>query len=205
MFNIFSAPWKVNNKINEYLSYPLVWLIFKFHNIKWENDWRFHGIPIIQKHKKSHMQFGSGLALRSSLRSNPLGPTHPVILCTWQEKANLTIGKNFAMTGGVLVAAESINIGNSVNIGANTTILDTDFHPLNPKERKINPQHALTSPVQIGDNVFIGMDCLILKGVTIGEGTVIGAGSVVSTDIPASVIAAGNPAKVIRKIDTKNN
>jgi acetyltransferase-like isoleucine patch superfamily enzyme len=129
-----------------------------------------------------------------------LGPTHPVILCTWQAGAAIEIGENFAMTGGSLVAAERISIGNYVNIGANSTVIDTNFHPLDAKARRETPQIAETAPITIQDGVFIGMNCLILKGVTIGQNSVIGAGSVVTRDIPANVIAAGNPAKAIKNL-----
>ena len=95
------------------------------------------------------MQFGSGLSLRSSVRSNPLGANHPVILCTWQSRAVLEIGSDFAMTGGSLCAATGIKIGDRVNIGANTTILDTDFHPLDPETRRVHPQEASNAPVVI--------------------------------------------------------
>ncbi len=86
-------------------------------------------------------------------------------------------------------------------IGANSTICDTDFHPLNPLEREKAPTAGLSRPIIIEADVFIGMNVLILKGSHIGHGSVIGAGSVVSGDIPAGVIAAGNPARVIRDID----
>src|SRR4030042_560098 len=104
------------------------------------------------------------------------------------------------MTGGTLCAAEHISIGNNVIIGANSTIIDTDFHTLKPEMRKRLPQAAHTSPVTIDDDVFIGMNCLILKGVTIGRSSVIGAGSVVTRSIPAGVIVVGNPAKVVRDL-----
>jgi len=146
------------------------------------------------------MHFGDGFFLRSSVRSNPLGPNHPVILCTWQAGAMLEIGRNFAMTGGTLCAAEKILIGDDVTVGANTTIIDTDFHPLNPAERKASPSSGKNAPVVIEDDVFIGMNCLILKGVTLGRGCVVGAGSVVTEDIPAGVIAAGNPARIVRNL-----
>ena len=62
-----------------------------------------------------------------------------------------------------------------------------------------------TKPVHIGENVFIGGHCVILKGVTIGDGAVIGAGSVVTKSIPAGEIWAGNPAKFIRKVPSLDN
>jgi len=143
------------------------------------------------------MRFGEGLQLRSSVRSNPLGPNHPVILCVWQAGAILEIGHDFGMTGGSIVAAERITIGDWVTVGANTTIIDTDFHPLDPIQRRLHPQEAKTAPVVIENGVFIGMNCLILKGVTIGQGSVVGAGSVVTRDVPPGTIVAGNPARVI--------
>jgi acetyltransferase-like isoleucine patch superfamily enzyme len=112
----------------------------------------------------------------------------------------LEVGINFAMTGGVLCAAERITIGNNVVVGANTTIIDTDFHPLNSIDRNLSPTEGIIAPVLIEDDVFLGMNSLILKGVTIGNGSVIGAGSVVTHDIPPRVIVAGNPARIIREL-----
>lgn len=194
------TPWKVSNNLHKYMCYPLVRLIFQFNRIPWGMKWQFYGVPIVQKHRMSAMHFGDGLQLRSSVRSNPLGPNHPVLLCTWQEGARLEIGNDFAMSGGVLCTAEAIIIGNNVAVGANTTIIDTDFHPLDQTLRKVNKAQGDTKPILISDNVFIGMSCLILKGVTIGEASVIGAGSVVARDIPSGVMAAGNPAKIIREL-----
>jgi acetyltransferase-like isoleucine patch superfamily enzyme len=105
------------------------------------------------------------------------------------------------MTGGSLVAAEKIIIGDNVNLGANTTIMDTDFHPLDPQARRLDTRPSKTSPVIIEDDVFIGMNCLILKGITIGRGSVVGAGSVVRRDVPPGVIIAGNPALIAGNVE----
>lgn len=198
----FNTPWKIINKISQWFYYPFIHLIFSLNGISWKNSFRFYGIPRILKYRQSLMLFGSNFQLRSTILSNPLSVNHPVVLCTWQPGAKLVIGDNFGMTGGVICAAEKITIGNNVAVGANTTIVDTDFHPIDPLERKIHPASAKTAPIVIEDDVFIGMSCLVLKGVTIGKGSVIGAGSVVTKSIPPGVIAAGNPAKVIRKLDT---
>ena len=195
------TPWKIWNEMWRWLAYPVVRLVFARSGIAWGEDWRFYGVPIIQKHRRSRMGFGSGLQLRSSARSNPLGPYRPVMLTTWQEASCLEIGSNFAMTGGTLCAARSIVIGNNVAVGANTTIVDTDFHPLAPDQRKLYSSEGRSAAVVIEDDVFIGMSCLVLKGVTIGRGSVIGAGSVVALDVPAGVIAAGNPARVVRTLE----
>jgi acetyltransferase-like isoleucine patch superfamily enzyme len=148
------------------------------------------------------VRIGDRLGLRSSLVSNPLAPSHPVVLCTWRPQAELIIGNDFAMTGGVICAAHSIHIGDRVAVGANCTIIDTDFHPLNPAERRRHPNDAAVAPVVIEDDVFIGMHSLVLKGVRLGRGCVIGAGSVVTRDVPAGMIAAGNPAKLIGQVQS---
>ena len=95
---------------------------------------------------------------------------------------------------------ERITIGDRVWVGANTVISDTDFHPLDPARRRADPLAANTAPISIADDVFIGMHALILKGVSIGAGAVIAAGSVVTRDVPAGSVVAGNPARVIRQV-----
>ena len=104
------------------------------------------------------------------------------------------------MTGGTLCAAEQIIIGDNVAIGANSIIIDTDFHSAAPEIRLLQSTIAKTASVKIEDDVFIGMNCLILKGVTVGKASVIGAGSVVTNSIPPGVIAAGNPARIIKEL-----
>jgi len=194
------TPWKARNELERLLLLPLARLQFLLAGIAWGRGWRLYGLPIIQKHRHSTLLIGARLNLRSTMRSNPLGPYHPVILSTRRPGATLTIGDDFGMTGGSLVCEERITIGNRVTIGANSLIVDTDFHPLDPLVRQQRPTDGATAPVIIADDVFTGMGVLLLKGVTIGRGSVIGAGSVVTRDIPPGVIAAGNPAQVIRKL-----
>lgn len=194
---ILKTPWKFWNRLNSLMCYPAARLIFALNSIKWGKGWKLYGLPVIQKHRQSIIEINDFLQLRSTLRSNPLGPNHAVILSTWNEGAFLKIGKHFGMTGGIICAASQIEIGDYVTIGANTSILDTDFHPLDRQLRKNHPADANSLPIYIEDDVFVGMNCLILKGVRLGKGCVIGAGSVVTRDIPSGMIAAGNPASVI--------
>jgi len=194
------APWKVYNHVGRLLLLPVVRLSFNFAGVAWRSGWRVFGLPIIQRHRSSEISFGSGLTLRSSSRSNPLAPFHPVVISTRGPGASIRIGDRFGMTGGSIVAATRITIGDRVTIGANCVITDTDFHPVDSGVRASSPAFAVTVPVEIGDDVFIGMQSLVLKGVTIGCRSVIGAGSVVTSDIPPDVIAAGNPARVIRPL-----
>lgn len=196
----FDAPWKVHNGLWRWLAYPRVRWLFARNGIPWGHGWHIFGVPVLQKHRHSRMSFGPGMGLRSSVQSNPLAPNHAVVLVTWQAKAELIVGANFAMTGGTLCAAKRITIGNNVALGANSTIVDTDFHPLDASSRRTDSSAGACRPVVIEDDVFIGMNCLILKGVRIGHDSVVGAGSVVTQDVPAGVVAAGNPAHVVRQL-----
>jgi acetyltransferase-like isoleucine patch superfamily enzyme len=199
------TPWKFANEMKRFALLPLVRLIFWMSGVKWGTDWKIYGLPIIQKHRRGRLTIGDRLQLRSTSRSNPLGPHHPVILSVRDPGASLIIGDDFGMTGGSIVAQQSIRIGHRVAVGANSIICDTDFHPLHRELRRDRPNTGKAAPILIEDDVFIGMQCLILKGVTIGSGSVIGAGSVVIQSIPAGVIAAGNPARVIRPIDAPSS
>ncbi|MBA3868204.1 MAG: hypothetical protein H0X30_03550 [Anaerolineae bacterium] len=104
------------------------------------------------------------------------------------------------MTGGSITAEKEIVIGDRVSIGANTIIVDSDFHPLDLQLRLDNPNVGDKKSVIIENDVFIGMSVLILKGSHIGAGSIIGAGSVVTGYIPPGVVAAGNPARIIHKL-----
>jgi acetyltransferase-like isoleucine patch superfamily enzyme len=158
-------------------------------------------MPIIQRHLGSQILLGDGLELRSWKRSNPLVPNHPVVFATRTAEAVIRVGDHCAFTGATLVAARRIEIGNRVLLGANVTITDTDFHALDAQERDTNPAGGKNKPVKIEDDVFVGMNAVILKGVTIGRGAVIGANSVITGDVPADVVAAGNPSRVIRSVN----
>ncbi len=194
------TPWRVRLEVRRVLSWPMTRLIFALAGVPWGRGWKFYGVPILQKHRRSTLVIGDQLALRSIPHSNALGPFHAVILTTRRPGAQLTIGRGFGMTGGTICAEQCITIGDDVWVGGNCTITDTDFHPLDLAQRLSHPLDGATAPVVIEDGVFIGMQSLILKGVRIGAHSVIGAGSVVTRDIPPGVIAAGNPARVIRPL-----
>ena len=110
----------------------------------------------------------------------------------------IRVGKRFFANFNFTVLDEApVTIGDDCFIGPNVSIY-TACHSTDPVER--NSRKEWAEPVTIGDNVWIGGSVTILPGVTIGENTTIGAGSVVTKDIPANVVAAGNPCKVIRKL-----
>ncbi|WP_446292059.1 sugar O-acetyltransferase [Vibrio vulnificus] len=120
----------------------------------------------------------------------------PPLRANWGKHTHLgnNVYANFNLT---LVDDTHIYIGNSVMIAPNVTIA-TAGHPIDPELRRKVAQFNI--PVHIKDNVWIGANSVVLPGVTMGENSVIGAGSVVTKDIPANVVAVGNPCRVLRPI-----
>ena len=194
-------PWVVALEMRRLLAWPVIRLQFAWHGVAWGRDWRIFGRPILQRHRGSQINVGDGLSLRSWPRSNPLAPTAPVVLSTRRADAELTIGDDCGFTGTTLVAADRVVIGDRVLVGGNASIVDFDFHPLTPEARAENINAGSAAPVVIEDDVFVGVDALILKGVTVGEGAVVGAGSVVTQDVSPRTVVAGNPATVVRTLE----
>jgi len=115
------------------------------------------------------------------------------------DGARISVGSGTTISNNTQVfSVQSVTIGAHCLIGDAVLIMDSDFHDLTAEGRHSLP--AATAAVVLEDNVFIGSRAIILKGVTIGKDSVIGAGSVVVRSIPPGVIAAGNPAKVIRSL-----
>ena len=113
------------------------------------------------------------------------------------------VGRNvYANFGLTLVDDTHIYIGDYTMIGPNV-IITTGGHPILPELREKGYQY--NAPVHIGRNCWLGAGVIILPGVTIGDNTVIGAGSVVTKDIPANVVAVGNPCRVLREIGERDN
>ncbi len=124
----------------------------------------------------------------------------PPFHANWGKHTHLgnDVYANFNLT---LVDDTAIYIGNNVMFGPNV-VVDTASHPIRPDLRLTQTQYNI--PVHIGDNVWIGANVVILPGVTIGENSVIGAGSVVTKDIPANVVAVGNPCRILREIGERD-
>lgn len=146
--------------------------------------------------------FGKPASVREELLSTILKKIgrnvhfEPVFRCEFGF--NISLGDNFyANFDCVMLDAAPIYIGNNVLLGPRVGIY-TANHALDPTERAQGGCYA--KPVKIGNNVWVGGGVTINQGVTIGDGSVIGSGSVVTKDIPAGVIAAGVPCKVIRQI-----
>lgn len=157
------------------------------------------GVPLLDVNSDSYVNFGSGLVIINSAKYSTLGKSNKCKFVVSKD-AVLTIGNKAGMSNVVIVATKSVKIGSNVMIGGGVTIVDSDFHSLNPLHWHSNAdeENMISLPVVIKDNVFIGMDSIILKGVTIGNNVIIAAGSVVFKDIPDNQIWGGNPANFIR-------
>ena len=111
---------------------------------------------------------------------------------------NIHLGKNFyANHNCVILDCAKVTFGDHVMVGPNCGFY-TACHPIDSQQRREGVEFA--RPITVGNDVWFGGSCTVLPGVTIGDGCVIGAGSVVTRDIPANTVAAGNPCRVLRSI-----
>lgn len=157
----------------------------------------FFGRLYFRRAEYSSIIIGNNCTFRSNTRSNLIGINRPCMLSTLKKDAVIRIGYGCGLSGTVIGAAQRIEIGNNVLFGANSTITDTDWHGIHPGSRR---ESGATAPVIIEDNVWVGLNATVLKGVRIGKNSIIGAGSIVTKSIPANVIASGQPAIVIRNL-----
>ena len=145
-----------------------------------------------------HVKIGDNLVFRSGDGLNAISRNIQGILFT-DAHGSIQIGNNVGISSACLRSKNKISIGNNVNIGADSLIIDTDAHPHDYIKRRREfknrvgesayEEYLPTAPVVIEDDVWIGARCQILKGVHIGARTIIAAGSIVTKDIPADVIA----------------
>jgi len=168
----------------------LLWGVKLGRNTKFDGKCHFERFP------GTIISIGDNCQFRSRENSNLIGINRPCSLSTINSKyrAKIEIGSNCGFSGTVIGAFKNIKIGNNVRCGANTLITDSDWHLDDPRSGE-------PLDVEIGDNVWLGVNTVVLKGVSIGKNTVIGANSVVTKSIPENIIAAGNPCRVIKKIE----
>lgn len=169
-------------------------LVALWWGVKIKKSCTFTGKTYFKRYPQSKIAIGDFCQFRSKINSNLIGINRPCSISTLTQFATIEIGKNSGFSGTVIAAFKSIKIGDNVKCGANTLITDSDWHADDP--RSGNDKEVI-----IGNNVWLGVNSVVLKGVKIGNNTLIGANSVVTKDIPANVIAAGNPCKVVKQLD----
>ena len=177
--------------ILEFLRRPFYKLYLFRRNIKSDNL-KIIGKPLIIN--KGNIEIGKNTKLISS--SKFYGASlDKVSLYTIGNNSKIKIGDNCTLHGTSIRSNLNIEIGNNCIFASHIKLIDHD-HNINNRESK----DYISKEIKIGNNVWVGYNVIILKGATIGENSVIGAGSVVVNDIPKNCIAAGNPAKVIKKL-----
>jgi acetyltransferase-like isoleucine patch superfamily enzyme len=158
---------------------------------------RFYGRPILRRFPGSRIIIGARSEFRSSQTSNLGGIGRPCYISTNLSGARIEIAESCGFSATVICADVEIVFGRNVWCGVNTVIMDSDGHPVDAQKR-IAGETGPALPIRIEDNVWLGMNVVVLKGVTIGRNSVVAANSVVAHSLPANVIAAGYPARVVR-------
>ena len=156
---------------------------------------RFYGRPLIRCAKGAALELAEDVVILSTMSANPLIGRRSS-LCAAVPGACLRLGKGVGASGVSITAAREVTIGDGTVLGADCLITDTDFHLPTGSHTWSNSLRETSEPVRIGKGCFLGARCIILKGVTIGDGAVVGAGAVVTRDVPCEHLAAGNPASV---------
>lgn len=158
-----------------------------------------YGWPLIDIRNGGQIIIEDGVILNSSNYGCILGMNGPVKLVADQPGSKIYIGKNTRIKGTCIHAFGEIYIGDNCLPGANTQIFDQSGHEIcmdNPERRRHTK--GKVKPVRIENNTWIGVDIIIMPGVTIGEGSIVAAGSVVVKNVPSFSIVGGNPAQLIR-------
>lgn len=163
---------------------------------------KFRGWSVIHAFPGSSITMGDNVSLFSAFSSNMLGLYQRCIIVA-RYGGKIEIGEHCGISGSTIYAFDSIKIGKYTRVGANCKIIDNDFHPieLEYRHKGFNEQYTHRAPIKIGDDCFIGMNSIILKGTTLGNNVIVGAGSVVHGTFPDNCIIAGNPAKLIKFLD----
>lgn len=187
-------------------------ILFRLFGVKTGKKLRVFDRFYLTMHPGASLTIGDNFTFSSGDGINPLCRNIRGQISV-DKNAGIIIGNNVGISSACIWAKERITIGNNVKIGGNCILMDSDNHSLDYRIRKsfqkdeygewIDHATAKKAPINIEDDVFIGVNSIILKGVTIGARSIIAAGSVITKSIPADCIAGGNPCKVIRYINGK--
>lgn len=184
-------------------------VVMKMTNVKYGKNLLLKGIPVIFNKKGAKLKIGNNVVIKSSFLSNLVGLYSRTIIVTRSPNAVIEIGDNVGISGATIYARKGIYIGDNTCIGGNCKILDNDFHPIEIETRNkllLDPYGGDSDlipakEIRIGKDCFIGCNSIILKGTVLGDGCVVGAGAVVSGKFEDNCVVAGNPAKVIKRLE----
>jgi acetyltransferase-like isoleucine patch superfamily enzyme len=174
--------------------------LLRAQGVRVAGDLTLYGFPIVTGVENACIEIGERVVLCSDSRFTALGIARPVIIRALAPGATILIGRDTGISGAVICAACSIEIGAECLLGADVQVVDNDFHSIAAEGRRYSVAPPTADKVVIEDNVFLGAGVRVLKGVRIGRNSVVGAGSVVTKNIPSDSIAAGNPARVLASL-----
>lgn len=187
-------------------------------------------IPMMKQRHLYSVGFGSHLGLRFKIAHSvqPANREYVKIgnscllncqIVFESQGGHVSIGNNTNIGNSTIICHDGVTIGNNVTMAWGITVYDHDSHSLDAYERRRDHKRILedtksgcplmhkdwesvkAAPIVIKDDAWIGMNAIVLKGVTVGVGSVIGAGSVVTRDVPDYCVAAGNPARIVKKLE----
>lgn len=199
--------WNFPRKLRYWFYVKFNRLYFKIQGAEIGSNFSAYNHIDLFVNQNAKLKIGNDFLFISGESYNPLSRNIRGCMCL-NSNASLVIGNNVGISSACIWVHKSIIIGNNVKIGGDCILLDSDCHSLDYVERRISEidlSHKNDREIVINDDVLIGTHCIILKGVHIGARSIIGSGSVVTKDIPADCIAAGNPCRVIRFFDNKLN
>ena len=161
---------------------------------------RFIGFPHYIIHREATIKIGDNCTIGSSNRRYHANMYSKTKLFADKAGSSIVIGDNSRLQGACVHAYSSVTIGKNCLIAANTQVLDSNGHAPcydNPADRLHTADKG--RPIVIEDNVWVGINSIVLGGTHIGEGSIIAANSVVKGDVPSRCIYGGNPAKLIKQ------
>ncbi len=185
-------------------------LVMRAMKVEYGKKLLLKGVPVIFNMGGAKLKIRDNVTIKSNFLSNLVGLYSRTIIVTRTPGAVIEIGNNVGISGATIYSRRGIYIGDNTCIGGNCKILDNDFHPINVDDRlKLlqgvhsgNSDIVASKEIIIGKNCFIGCNTIILKGTVLGDGCVIGAGAVVAGKFGDNCVIVGNPAKVIKRLDT---
>jgi len=176
-------------------------LYLRLWGVKYGKGLRMYSLPLCRRDRGAVIEIGAGVSIKNKLSENLAGAQHRTVIAATQPGARLIIGDYVGLSGVILNSAHEIIIEDNVALGTGVRVYDTDFHPVDAvARRKCDSNEILTKSVRICEDVWVGTNVIILKGVTIGPRCVVGAGAVVTRSCPADTLVGGVPARVIREL-----
>jgi len=195
-FQRWTKRWLLIRKSRWFCSYSRLWM--RLYGCKVPASCNIFATPHLAR-MEGKAVLGERVMMNSLAYLYRLGQEFRCVLATGKHGV-IEIGDDTGINGTAIYADKHITIGKRVMIGGGSRIMDIDCHPVDVLPRRYAAEHEPARPVTIEDDAWLGAEVFVMPGVTIGKGSVIAARSVVTSDIPAMVVAGGIPARVIREL-----